>query len=195
MLVRRSIASVASTLGLLVLFATPVVGAWIFLGIRIHWMPPTTRLRRLVGRDDPSRPEPQPGDDSSDQFRRARARDGHSSPRSSLIRGSTRRPVTLLGWRADHHGGPRKLPPRSGLGLVSIGHTACSGECFLALNIECARAGTTWALIASHAVNRLLRVGDHDKLLPAMGSATEALLLVRRSGRSRRSLQLLSPAG
>ena len=61
------------------------------------------------------------------------------------------------------------------------------------LNIQCARTGTTWALIASHAVNRLLRVGDHDTLLPAVGSATEALLLVRRSSRGHRSLQLVTP--
>jgi anti-anti-sigma factor len=64
-----------------------------------------------------------------------------------------------------------------------------------ALNIQCARTGTTWALITSHAVNRLLRVGDHDNLLPAVGSATEALLLVRRSSRGHRSLQLVSPTG
>ena len=78
--------------------------------------------------------------------------------------------------------------------LAEVDFIAIEGlRALFALNIECARAGTTWALIASHAVNRLLRVGDHDKLLPAMGSATEALLLVRRSGRSRRSLQLVSP--
>ena len=64
-----------------------------------------------------------------------------------------------------------------------------------ALNNQCARTGTTLALIASDAVNRLLRVEDHDKLLPAVGSAVEALLLVRRSSCSRRSLQLVSPAG
>jgi hypothetical protein len=37
-----------------------------------------------------------------------------------------------------------------------------------ALNIQCARTDTTCALIASHAVNRLLRVADHDKVLPAV---------------------------
>src|SRR6476620_4806110 len=42
----------------------------------------------------------------------------------------TTRPKFIDPW-LDHHGGPRKLPPESGLGLVSIGHTACSGECFL----------------------------------------------------------------
>jgi anti-anti-sigma factor len=62
-----------------------------------------------------------------------------------------------------------------------------------ALNIRCARTVTTWALIASHAVSRLLQVADHDRLLPAVGSATEALLLVRRSSRVRGSLQLVRP--
>jgi Magnesium chelatase, subunit ChlI C-terminal len=70
--------------------------------------------------------------------------------------------------------------------LAEVDFIAIEGlHALFALNIECACTGTTWALIASHAVNRLLRVGDHDTLLPAVGSATEALLLVRRSSRSR----------
>jgi anti-anti-sigma factor len=78
--------------------------------------------------------------------------------------------------------------------LAEVDFIALDGlHALFALNIQCARTGTTWALIAGHAVNRLLRVGDHDKLLPAVGSATEALLLVRRSGRGHRSLQLVSP--
>ena len=80
--------------------------------------------------------------------------------------------------------------------LAEVEFIAIDGlRALFALNIQCARTGTTWALIASHAVNRLLRVGDHDKLLPAVGSATEALLLVRRSSRGHRSLQLVSPTG
>jgi anti-anti-sigma regulatory factor len=79
--------------------------------------------------------------------------------------------------------------------LAEVDFIALDGlHALLALNIQCARAGATLALIASRAVNRLLRVGDHDKVLPAVGSATEALLLIRRSGRGRRSLQLVSPA-
>jgi hypothetical protein len=38
-----------------------------------------------------------------------------------------RRTVEFSAAAADDS---RKLPPRSGLGVVSIGHTACSGECF-----------------------------------------------------------------
>ena len=40
-------------LGLLALFAIPIVGVCIASGIRIHWMPATTRLRRLVGTGRP----------------------------------------------------------------------------------------------------------------------------------------------
>jgi anti-anti-sigma factor len=80
--------------------------------------------------------------------------------------------------------------------LAEVDFIAIDGlRALIALNIQCARTGTTWALIASRAVNRLLRVGDHDKLLPAVGSATEALLLVRRSSRGHRSLRLVSPPG
>src|ERR1700738_3299658 len=35
-----------------------------------------------------------------------------------------------------------------------------------AMNIECARTDTRWAVIGSHAVHRLLRVGDRDRLRP-----------------------------
>jgi anti-anti-sigma factor len=80
--------------------------------------------------------------------------------------------------------------------LSEIDFIALDGlHALIALNNQCARTGTTWALISRHAVNRLLRVGDHDKLLPAVGSATEALLLVRRSRRGHRSLPLVSPTG
>ena len=76
--------------------------------------------------------------------------------------------------------------------LADIDFIALDGLYALsALNIQCARTGTTWALITSQAVNRLLRLGDHDKLLPAVGSATEALLLVRRSSRGHRPLRLV----
>jgi anti-anti-sigma factor len=78
--------------------------------------------------------------------------------------------------------------------LAEVDFIALDGlHALFALNNECARTGTTLALIASQAVNRLLRVGDHDTLLPAVGSATEALLLVRRSSRGHRSLQLVTP--
>ncbi len=80
--------------------------------------------------------------------------------------------------------------------LAEVDFIALDGlHALFALNMQCARTGITWALIASQAVNLLLRVGDHDKILPAVGSATEALLLVRRSGRDHRSLQLVSPTG
>ena len=78
--------------------------------------------------------------------------------------------------------------------LAEVDFIALDGlHALFALNMQCARTGTTWALIASHAVNLLLRVGDHDKLLPTVGSATEALLLVRRPDRGHRALQLVTP--
>lgn len=78
--------------------------------------------------------------------------------------------------------------------LAEVDFIALDGlHALFALNMQCARTGTTLALIASQAVNLLLRVADHDKLLPAVGSATEALLLVRRSGLGHRSLQLVTP--
>jgi anti-anti-sigma factor len=78
--------------------------------------------------------------------------------------------------------------------LAEVDFIAIDGlHALFALNMQCARTGTTWALIASQAVNLLLRVADHDTLLPAVGSATEALLLVRRSSRGHRVLQLVTP--
>lgn len=79
--------------------------------------------------------------------------------------------------------------------LADVDFIALDGlHALFALNAQCVRTGATWALITSHAVNRLLRVADHDKLLPAVGSATQALLLIRRSSRGHRSLQLVNPA-
>lgn len=80
--------------------------------------------------------------------------------------------------------------------LADVDFIAIDGlRALFALNMQCARTGTTLALIASQAVNRLLRVGDHERLLPVVGSATEALLVIRRSGRGHRPLRLVSPAG
>ena len=61
-----------------------------------------------------------------------------------------------------------------------------------ALNVECVRVDTRWAVIGSHAVHRLLRVADGEGLVPAVRSATEALQRVRRSRRERRPLQLVT---
>ena len=51
--------------------------------------------------------------------------------------------------------------------LAEVDFIALDGlHALIALNDQCARTGTTWALIASHAVNRLLRVGDRDSYFP-----------------------------
>ena len=47
------VSSVVAVSGLLALFATPVSGVCIVSDNRTHWMPATTRLRRLVGRGGP----------------------------------------------------------------------------------------------------------------------------------------------
>jgi anti-anti-sigma factor len=78
--------------------------------------------------------------------------------------------------------------------LAEVDFIALDGlHALFALNMQCARTGTTWALIASRAVSRLLRLADRDRLLPAVGSASGALLLVGRSCRYHRSLQLVHP--
>jgi anti-anti-sigma factor len=60
------------------------------------------------------------------------------------------------------------------------------------VNLECLRNDTRWALISSRAVQRLLRIGDREHLVPAVRSATEALHCVRRSKRGRGKLQLVT---
>ena len=79
--------------------------------------------------------------------------------------------------------------------LAAVDFIALDGlHALLALNMHCALTGKTWTLITSRAVTRLLRLTDRDRLLPAVGSATEALLLVRQSSRDpNRSLHLVSP--
>lgn len=78
--------------------------------------------------------------------------------------------------------------------LADVDFIALHGlRALFALRMQCARTNTTFVLIASHAVNRLLRWGDRDKLLPVVGSATEALQLIRGSDQGRRSLQLVTP--
>jgi anti-anti-sigma factor len=78
--------------------------------------------------------------------------------------------------------------------LAEVDFIALDGlHALFALNMHCALTGKTWALIASRAVSRLLRVADRDRLLPAVGSASGALLLVGRSCRDHRSLQLVHP--
>jgi anti-anti-sigma factor len=77
----------------------------------------------------------------------------------------------------------RGLVPEGGaliIDLVDIDFIAVDGlRALFALHSQCVRTNTKWTLIADHAARRLLRVGDPDKLLPAVGSATEALQLVR----------------
>ena len=84
-MVRLSLVFVATVLGLLAL-ATLVIDACIVSGIRIHWMPATTRLRRLVEWDDP-RSKPQRGDEPSDVC----VRGVHLKSHRSLLRDAAAR--------------------------------------------------------------------------------------------------------
>ena len=71
--------------------------------------------------------------------------------------------------------------------LAEVDFIALDGlHALFALNMHCAVTGKTWALIASRAVSRLLQLADRDSLLPAVGSATEALLILRRTNRGHR---------
>src|SRR6185312_5022194 len=77
------------------------------------------------------------------------------------------------------------LVPDDGAVIVDMADTEFIGvdglRALFALNVECVRTDTRWAVIGSHAVHRLLRVGDREGLVPAVRSATEALQRVRRS--------------
>src|ERR1700739_546262 len=88
------------------------------------------------------------------------------------------------------------LVPDGGAVIVDMADTDFMGvqgvRALFARNIECVRPDTRWAVIGSHAVHGLLRVGDPEHLVPAVRSATEALQRVRRSGRNKRSLQLVT---
>ena len=52
-------------------------------------------------------------------------------------------------------------------------------QALFALGADCAKLHLDWALAASHAVSRILRVGDHAGDLPAANSLNEALRRVK----------------
>jgi anti-anti-sigma factor len=63
------------------------------------------------------------------------------------------------------------------------------------LGEECGKAGVEWAVVASHPVRRLLRIGDKDNRLPAVGSVPEALKRLATPTPARRLLQLVTKSG
>ncbi len=78
--------------------------------------------------------------------------------------------------------------------LAEVDFIAVDGlHALFVFHMRCALTGKTWALIASRAVSRLLRLAERARPLPVVGSATEALLIVRRSNRDHRALRLVSP--
>jgi anti-anti-sigma factor len=59
----------------------------------------------------------------------------------------------------------------------------------------CVKAGIDWAVVASHPVQRLLRIGDKDNQLPAVGSVSDALERLTSPKPARRLLQLVTKSG
>jgi anti-anti-sigma factor len=63
------------------------------------------------------------------------------------------------------------------------------------LGEECGKAGVEWAVVASHPVRRLLRIGDKDHRLPAVGSVSDAMKRLATPKPARRLLQLVTKSG
>ncbi len=81
----------------------------------------------------------------------------------------------------------RRLVPAHGALIADLTDTDFIGvdglRVLFALNFDCACTDRRWAVIVGHAAKRLLRVaGDHGELLPAVGSMTEALGVIREPG-------------
>jgi anti-anti-sigma factor len=64
-----------------------------------------------------------------------------------------------------------------------------------AVSEQCSNAGVDWAVVPSHAVRRLLRIGDRDNRLPTVGSLPEAMKLLTTPKPPRRLLQLVTKPG
>ncbi|MBV8929800.1 MAG: STAS domain-containing protein [Mycobacteriaceae bacterium] len=60
---------------------------------------------------------------------------------------------------------------------------------------QCSRVGVDWAVVASHSVRRLLRIGDRDNRLPMVASIPEALAELSSPAPARRLLQLVTKSG
>lgn len=63
------------------------------------------------------------------------------------------------------------------------------------LSEECGRAGVSWAVVTSHPVQRLLRIGDKDRRLPTVSSVSDALKRLATPTPARRLLQLVTKPG
>jgi anti-anti-sigma factor len=64
-----------------------------------------------------------------------------------------------------------------------------------AINEQASKVGVDWALVPSHAVRRLLRIGDRDHRLPTVGSVPEAMKRLTTPRPARRLLQLVTESG
>jgi anti-anti-sigma factor len=61
-----------------------------------------------------------------------------------------------------------------------------------AVSEQCSKAGVDWALVPSHAVRRLLRIGDRDNRLPTVESVLDAMKRLTTPKPARRLLQLVT---
>ena len=60
------------------------------------------------------------------------------------------------------------------------------------LRDECCRAGIEWVVVASHSVERLLRIGDRNHRLPTAKSVSAAVSRLTSPTTARRLLQLVT---
>jgi anti-anti-sigma factor len=75
----------------------------------------------------------------------------------------------------------------SGVGFLGVDGL----EGLFALGETCDRLGVDWALVTSHSVRRLLRAGDRERRLPAVGSMVEVLQRFRTARRRRGQLRVV----
>jgi anti-anti-sigma factor len=82
------------------------------------------------------------------------------------------------------------------LDLSQLDFLAAAGiRALFALDGECGRTGTDWAVLTGHPVDRLLRICDQDARLPAVSSIDEALQRFSRPARARQLLQVVPKSG
>jgi anti-anti-sigma factor len=81
------------------------------------------------------------------------------------------------------------------LDLSAVDFLAAQGiSVLIAVDDAYRRGALQWALVPSHAVSRLLRIGDHDNILPAASSVPEAMQYIAKHARLRHQLPPVTTA-
>lgn len=65
----------------------------------------------------------------------------------------------------------------------------------ISLSEECDKADAGYAVVTSHPVQRLLRIGDPSHRLPTVGSVSEALQRLAAPRNAGRLLQIVAKSG